>query len=363
MRRVGITGVGQISEPAVHTALEDLIFEANTAALAQAELGLDDVQGVVTACSDMVDGRAISSMVTSGASGGHLKDEVNLASSAAHALVLGYLTVVSGRHDRVLVSSWGKASEGEPLVVEHLAAEPYFDRHSGLTSLSAMAIQAGARRAARRGGESADAHDVVARNRERAARNPNAPMAVAASAAEIAASPVVATPLTELEVAPVCDGAYAFVLEAYEENDRHGPGVEMAGVGWCADVYRLSDRDLVGVPHLRHAAEMACKHADVTHLDQDVGLFELHDYCGDAQLIAEDALGIRSKVDPQRINAWGGSMGGEAPFGGPLRRVAEVCSGLGDATPVIDEFGSALVQLTAGFAGQFQTVFILRSKA
>ncbi len=45
---------------------------------------------------DLVNGRVISSMVTSGPAGGYMKDLLNVASSGEHALVLAYLQILSG---------------------------------------------------------------------------------------------------------------------------------------------------------------------------------------------------------------------------------------------------------------------------
>src|ERR1044072_7517736 len=117
---VVIAGVAASVGPVRTDSLESLIFATARAAIDNAGVALKDIDAVVTACADQVDGRAISSMVNTGAAGGHLRDEVNLASSGAHALVEGFLAVAAGRCETVLVSAWGKASEGIVSQVEHL---------------------------------------------------------------------------------------------------------------------------------------------------------------------------------------------------------------------------------------------------
>ncbi len=88
-----------------------MIFEAATAALADAGVERSELDGIVIAASDQVDGRAISSMLTSGPAGAYLSDEINAASSPGHAFALACMQIMSGSHRRLLVSSWGKASE------------------------------------------------------------------------------------------------------------------------------------------------------------------------------------------------------------------------------------------------------------
>lgn len=57
------------------------------------------------------------------------------------------------------------------------------------------------------------------------------------------------------------------------------------------------------------------------------------------------------------INRGGGSVRGEAPFGGPLRKLLEAVRAVrvGDAD-------RALAQMATGFAGQFQTVAIVEGR-
>lgn len=137
--------------------------------------------------------------------------------------------------------------------------------------------------------------------------------------------------------------------------------VELAGIGWAADAYRLCERDLLGLPHLRSAAAMACSMAGIREPRQ-LGFFELHDYSADAELLAMAALGL-TRDDIERVNLSGGSMGGEAPFGGVLRKICDAFARLSDGTAILEDAGcarSALVQMSSGFAGQFQTVAVLR---
>lgn len=367
-----IIGCGYTSTSRFDDSLEMLVFSTAGKALEDAGLSVDDVDGVVTACADQVDGRAISSMLMSGPSGGHLADEINLASSGAHALVMAFLQIASGHNDVVLVSTWGKASEGQLGNVEHLTADPYFERDVPIGHLAAMGIQSQLYRSNSKETAGA-ASTVAAKNSRNAARNPRAVKRDEVTVEDVAGSPLVVNPLRALEIAPECDGAYSFVLAGERFSGGAERAVPVLGVGWAVDQYRLAARDLMRLPHLVTAAKAACHQAGIAEVKADIDFFELHDYSTDAELLAIEALGLcepgtaaqwidgggesrRQALDPS-----GGSLSGEAPFGGPLRKVAEAVTQLrGEAGEnQLDDPARALVQMTSGFAGQFQTVAVL----
>lgn len=344
-------------------SLESLVYETTRAALEDAGIGRNDLDGVVLAGSDQVDGRAITSMLTAGPAGAYLNDEINVASSPGHALALGYMQVLSGTHRRLVVSSWGKVSESatrSTQEAERLSAEPFFERDAGTSALAAAAIQAGKHRSGhRRPMADAAAAAVAAKNHG------------SRTAEDVLTSPVVALPLRAYERPPEIDGAFSVVLE--RDGGPEGE-VVLEGAGWCSDSARLPDRDLVGVPHLVRAGEDALARAGITAAQVDA--WELHDYTPDAEILAYRALGLCSSADEALeyalsgatargsetpVNASGGSVGGEAPFGGPLAKVLRAIRQVrGDAGHAqIAGAEHALAQIATGFAGQFQSVFVV----
>lgn len=353
-----ISGLGEVVAPDETGArsLELLVFEAAGMALEDAGLGIADLDGIVIAASDMVDGRAITSMLTSGPAGAYLNEEINMASSPGHALAMAYLQILSGTHRRLLVSSWGKASEsrgGSTQAAERLSAEPFFDRDGGLSALAAAAFQAQAHRAG-----DADASAAAARV---ASRNHGGSV----NAEEVQASEVVAHPLRRLELPRETDGAFSILLERADRDA--GGAVALAGAGWCTDSSQVGKRDLVGLPHLAQAAKDAFARAgaDAGGIDR----WELHDTTPDAELLAYAPLGLCAPGEGARlalsdeagalvVNPDGGSVAGEAPFGGPMRKVVAAARAVRDG-----EADSALAHVTNGFAGQFQSVFVVRGES
>jgi acetyl-CoA acetyltransferase len=367
MERIRITGIGDSQDGT--DSLEGIIFSAARGALADGGLERSDLDGVVIAASDQVDGRAISSMLTSGPAGAYLNEEINVASSPGHAVALACMQIASGTHRRLLVTSWGKASEsegGSTEGAERLSTEPFFERDGGLSRIAAAGIQADAHR--RRGGDPDRADRAAATV---AARNHRPQVSVE----DVLGSAPVAAPLRDLECPAETDGAYSLLLEAEQRDGTDAVAVE--GFGWCADSGRIAERDLVGVPHLRLAAAAAYGLAGIDDPGVEIGAWELHDYSPDAEIVAYSALGLcpPGAAIERALAGWGGgspfvnplggSLAGEAPFGGPMRKLLSAVRHLrgdsvGQGLPAVERVG---VQISSGFAGQFQSAFVLGQAA
>jgi acetyl-CoA acetyltransferase len=361
--RPQITGIfAAAPTPGAASSLEMLIFRAVSGALEDAGITRGDLDGIVISASDQVDGRAISSMLTSGPAGAYLMDEINVASSPGHAFALACAQVMSGTHNRVVVASWGKASETAApttLATEWLASEPFYERDVHLTPLSAAAMQAGVHRAGRADAELA-AHRVAARSRG------VTPEAVEQS------SPL-AFPLRSLEWPEEIDGAYALIVESVGRSETRPVAVE--AVSWCADSGRLADRDLVSMPHLRLATADARRRAGYEASGPAPDVWYLHDYTPDAELLEYEAVGLCAEGEAialalgdsthlsgdRPVNPEGGTLAGEAPFGGVLQKLVRAARQLRDEAGPAQVKGAerCFVQMSTGAAGQFQTVALL----
>lgn len=357
--------------------LEDLIFRHTQGALETTGLHRDELDGIILAASDQTDGRAISSMLTAGPAGAYLNDEVNIASSPGHAFAMACLAIQSGVQRRVLLASWGKASEnvteGGHAAVERLSADPYFERDAGLSSVAAVAFQALAHRSQFRDAEAA-VRAVVVKSSENAAANEHLPVREALVEDDLRNSPVIAHPLRLLETAPECDGVYALVLAAPELADP-AVAVSVDGIGWCSASSRLNERDLVGLPHLATAARTAYRYAAIEDPRGELDFCEVHDYTADAEILAYEPLSLCGPGEAVTaalsdlhglngqlpVNPSGGSLAGEAPFGGGMRKIVDAVRQLrGEAGGVqVDGATRGLAQISTGYAGQFQTVVVL----
>jgi hypothetical protein len=139
-----IAGVGiHHPHPDDHYSLEELVFGAASAALADAGLGRDAIDGVCLASSDQLDGRAISSMHLAGPSGARLRDEVKVADDGSVALAAAVLRVEAGLSKRVIVVSWTKPGASDTAAALSVNPEPTFLRMVGAHPWAAEAMVVG----------------------------------------------------------------------------------------------------------------------------------------------------------------------------------------------------------------------------
>ena len=143
--QVGVVGTATLAPRDPRgMALEEALYAASQMALRDAGMTFDDIDGVVVASSDELDGRAISIMAASGSVGGVERDIMSTPSSAEHAFVLGALRVRSGLYRTQLIVSWSPLEVDSVSAVQQLGTDPYFHRALPIDELSASAMQASA---------------------------------------------------------------------------------------------------------------------------------------------------------------------------------------------------------------------------
>src|SRR5690348_9210128 len=119
-------------------SLEEIIYDISQAALADAGLSIEDIDGIVVGSNDQFDGRAISVMMASGPAGGVDRDIISTPSASEHAFVLGALRVASDQFNTQLVVAWSPTEASSMLEAQRLGADPYFHCALPLDELSAM---------------------------------------------------------------------------------------------------------------------------------------------------------------------------------------------------------------------------------
>lgn len=212
-QRVAVVATHTVSARSVDdSSLEEMTFAASSTALAEAGLTAAAVDGVVIYGQDQMNGRVISCMVAAGPVGGVDRDVTMIASSGEHAMIHGYLRLLAGQGDSVLVVAWGKPSEGvHPEHAELVEAEPYLLRRLGMNHAVAAALQA-----------------------SRLHHRPRS-------------EPTVAWPLSREELPAEYDAVHAVVLRREGRFDAGSEVAWIRGIGWATDVYDLGARDLAEV--------------------------------------------------------------------------------------------------------------------
>ncbi|GAA0608273.1 hypothetical protein GCM10009547_07780 [Sporichthya brevicatena] len=282
--------------------LTESIFDGVTAAMADAELTMADVDGVVLSAHDLTDGRGLTSMVTAPAAGAYLKDEVRLGDDGASALALAAARIRGGHSDVCVVAGWGRASEGSPNDIARQLFDPFTARPFGLTELSVSAMRAAA--ALRVFPDYERWRDEVASRR------------AGLPAQRVATGPY---PLRTSDLPVWSDVVAAVVLTAEPRS------VQVRGFGMSTEPYDIGSRDLVGMPALAQAGDRALTMADVLIEQVDVleidGLTTFDEALGlEALRAAAPGAGMKLLALSPDVNADGGCAAGYcAPAMGLVR--------------------------------------------
>ena len=379
--RVAIVATAQSTyECPKDSSREMMVFDVVHELLRKAGITKRDVDTIISAQNDYLEGRTISNMRTVGPLGAYLKDESKVEMDGAWALLYAYARVLSGNHDIALVAGESMASCYPPYLPATWALDPTFDRPLGLLNeLSAAALQAGYYIQA--GGASEEQiAGVAAKNLDNASRNPYALRRMpGVTAADVISSKVLYSPIHELEAFPLTDGCCALLLaceeKAKEMTDRP---VWLAGVGSSSDTYFLGDRDLAASPSLEQAAAAAYKTAGIKDPAKEIDLCELSENFAHEELIFYEALGLCPKGKGGEylesgathmqgslpVNPSGGALAANPVCATGLARAAEVALQLrGEAGEhqLPQPVNTALAHGQNGLCAQHNIVFILRS--
>jgi acetyl-CoA C-acetyltransferase len=375
--KIAILGVGmtKIDGAMRDIKLDDLVFDAASKALKDASLTRKDMDGIVIAACDELDGRCISSMLEAAPSGSYLKDEIKVADDGAYAVILASLRILSGHFDLSLVVSWCKMSEAPVSDVMRMRWDPFYHRGFGLNHIATAGLMAGTYLHKYKVSEDISAR-VAVKNRQNGARNKNAHLQKSVTLDEVTASPVVSWPLKMLELAPESDGAVALVVASERKAKELGrQPIWVTGFGWAIDSYYLGERNLYDSRSLRIAADKAYKMAKIHEPLKEIDVAEISDFSSYHELIAYEGLGfcgpgkaadlIRKGVTENKgdlpVNPSGGLLSSNPYNAAGLFRVAEAYLQLvGRADDhQIPGVKRALAQASTGFCAQGNAVFVL----
>jgi acetyl-CoA C-acetyltransferase len=260
-------------------------------------------------------------------------------------------------------------------IVNNVAFDPIYTRMLGFDYTSSAALQA--RRYMHKYGISPEqTARVVVKNLANAVNNPLAHNKGPVTVSDVLNSPVVASPLHRLDIAPDTDGAVAMVL-ASEERARAitDKPVWILGIGTCYDAHYLGDRDLADCFALQKAAGRAYRMAGIRDPLREVDLAEVGDEFSYQELLWIEGLGLCGRGEGGRfVESGAADLGGALPVnpsGGLLSGVPINVAGLNRVAEAVlqlrGEAGDrqvkgakvAVAQGHSGFCGQHQCVVVL----
>jgi acetyl-CoA C-acetyltransferase len=378
-RRIGIIGVSETKCEAMNRrdSTSDLVFEITSRALADAGIRQQEIDTVVMAESDQLDGRLIGAMSMALPAHCYGKDEIRVEDDGASAFALAYMRCLSGYFDVAVVVGWGMCSQTNLDRLTGLSFDPFYHRPVGLNWITAHGVQATSY-VNRWGITQEQAAKVTVKNRMNAVNNENAHLRAKVQLREVLESPYVSTPLRRLNLPTYSDGACAIVLATEEKATKAGrPVAWISGIGWSNNTYYMGDKDLTRLSSLSQAAEKAYTMAQIRNPLSEIDVAELYDVTSYHELMEYEALGFCKEGEAGKLIDSGATyMGGELPVnpsGGMLSsnpytavglfRVAEAAlqvSGRAGGRQVPGA-KTAVAHGMSGICGQSNCVTILRS--
>lgn len=377
MEDVAVVGWSQTrhERAMVRETHQSMLFAVATEALSSCGLTIHDVDVVISAGSDFLDGRGISTVLTVDAMGAHFKEESKVAGDGMFAALYAYMRLASGLFDSALVVAYGKSSESSIREQTAIMAEPFFLRPLGLDALSAGALQARSY-LHHFGVDDAACARVVVKNRGEGAKNPHAQLRTPVTLEEVMESEEILSPIRKLEACPVTDGACAVVLAT--GGLARSIGVKrawVAGVGHCQEAYYPGVRELHRARAAAHACEAAYAMAGIENPLKELGVAELAEYYAYQELMLYEAMGLCEEGDAGAIidsgatgrggtvvvNPSGGALCANPVVATGLVRLAEAASQVSERAGDLQVPGvkKALALGNGGLAMQSAAVFVL----
>lgn len=328
--RVAIVGSAQTELRTAWSSAQhiDLISAVVADVFKGTGLGLPDVDFVIDSGSDVLDGRSISNCGFLGAMGAHHKEESRVEEDGLWAALYGATKIAAGGAGVGLIIAYSKPSESSVDLFYASQCEPFYQRPVGFGHLAASGIQAQRYLATYRRSET-DLAPLVMRRWADGARYGRVQVAAQPTAADVLASPSVATPLRRLMMSRPVDGAVAVLLatEEYARRVARAP-VWITGLGASMDRHSFAARRAGALEPCETAARMAYARAGWQKRTPSVAEVSGSSAIGEAMVLESLGLAAAGRgLDPAdgatAVNRSGGALPADPIMATGLVRLAE----------------------------------------
>lgn len=370
-KRVAIVATGQTDHAGNRRDVTgvELIHEAVARCLADAELTMKDIDGVVIGNMDHFEGINGVELWSIEGTGGIMKPTLKLTTGGTTGSTLaigGYHLVASGFFERLLVVGWEKNSESDTTGAITTAFDPIWDRLVFAGAISGLAVEASAYME-RFGATEKDAARAGVRDRRHALNNPHAHLRKEVSIDDVLRSPMLSDPIKALDICPRTDGACAVIYACEGAAEKICPKPAWVWATANRHLYSyLGDAQWYPLRSLELAAREAYAKAGIREPLKEIDVMELYTPYSFANLSWIEALGLAKPGEGARL-IWDGAtdMGGELPInpsGGVLSTNPIGATGLIRAAECAQQLmgragahqvPGARVALSTGFGGCF----------
>jgi len=321
MRDISIIGIGQTAV-AEHwdKSIRDLAVEAMQAARRDAGVERVDALYVGNMLSGELAGQENLATIIADAAGLLPVEAIKIESACASggaALRAAALGVAAGAHDYALVVGVEKMTDyltdGVTAALA-MAADADYEAGHGISfvALNAMLMR---RYMHEHKARHEDFAPFSVNSHRNAARNPHAMYRQEITAADFAASPIVADPINILDSAGICDGAAALLIcPTAEARKTRRPPVRIAASAVATDTVALAERrDPLVWQSVADSARLAYAQAKLG--PKDIDLFEVHDAFTIVSVLSLEACGFADRGSALKLGAEGRiALDGDIPI-------------------------------------------------
>jgi acetyl-CoA C-acetyltransferase len=287
-QQAAVLGFGQTKYKTsrIDVGTPELVFEAVSRALADADVELADIDAVVFASApEVFEGVYEPDQWCVDAFGGVGKPLLRVhtggATGGSGPIAASHL-ITSGIFETVLVVGLQRTSEtADAQAVFTTIFDPIYEQDVQLNVITGIALVA-SRQMAHFGLTEDHMAWVSVKNFSNALRNPFAHLHREITEAEVKQSRSLAHPLRLLHTCPRSDGAAAVVMTTAAKARQKHHAAYVSGTGCAADVYRIGDRihddeSDFGIPRAqRWAADRAYQQAGITNPRQQLDVVEVY---------------------------------------------------------------------------------------
>ena len=376
--RIGIIGSGStIERENLDWSVEDTVFFTVKKTLAKHNMSIQEIDTIVQAADDIMDGIAINHVYQIEPSGAFLKEESKVERDGAWAVHYAMARLLSGRFKTAMVVAYSKGSQISLSAFSGMSADPFYLRPVGADADSIAALQA-KYYSERTGATEEDFAAVAVKNRKNGMKNDRVIKEETGSfsTSQIMSAPPIATPITELSAARTGDGCVVMLLATEEYiKEKKLDAAWITGVGYISDAYYPTYRDLSRLKSVEKAAGIAYRMAGAA--SESIDFVELHECYAHQELMLYESLGFceegkatqmlhENKTSPEGelpVNASGGVLSGNVIYASGLARLMEAALQVrGQAGPTqLKNAKRGLVHSQAGLAMQANIVYIVES--
>ncbi len=303
MNKVGIIGgaLSELKENMEEYSRNELLYTTVKAALESTGLEIGEIDQVISASCDTIDGVSISNAFAVDDMGAFMKEESKVEEDGLYALSYSFYRMLTGHWKTCMLVAHGKNSDVGPSFYANMMCDPFFLRPMGLDIYSAAALQA-RRYMEKNNITEEEVAQVAVKNLQAGSLNEHTLRQQEVSLKQVMSSPYISTPIKELEAPPVTDGAAVLILATEDlAGVKDRPTAWISGVGFSQENYYPGYRDLASSSSCKAAAQMAYREAAIDDPNKELDFAEISENFAFYEPLLYENLGLCSPGEGMNI--------------------------------------------------------------